>query len=159
VATLRFDDDDELKGWYPCTVEAAEEETSKNGNLMFKLSLRPVGKDGDRYDYVMLSGKAAKWHSKKLKAILGNTEDFEDGEEVSPMDLVQRRVWVCFCMEPYQGRMYPKVDNSQGECGYEPESYCAWPAGEGTEFDPDDPEIAERFGEPKEGFDDPEIPF
>jgi len=138
------DDRTDLKpGWAKCLVSSAEAKKSKaSGAPMFAVTLDPIGHDGLHIiDYVMLSGKAAKWHSKKLKAILGNTEDFEDGEEISPVDLVERTVYVCLHHEAYEGKNYLRVDNNEGECGYRA----------------DTPGAEEGLAEPEEGFED--IPF
>jgi hypothetical protein len=153
----------DISGWFPATVEAAEETTSKaSGNLMFKITLALAGVDAVVYDYAMLTGKSARWNAKKIKAILGNTEDLVDGEEIHASDLMARRCWVKIHMEEstYQGKKYnnPRVDVSGGECGYHSESYCAWP--ESGEFDPADKDFTDKFGEASEGFDgEDSIPF
>ena len=75
-----------IEGVRPCIVIAAEEKVSKKGAPMFEIELEVLGEDTTVRDYIMLSGKAARWHSKKIKAILGLKEDLADGEEVNDID-------------------------------------------------------------------------
>lgn len=168
MARMDFSESDvELLGWWPCVVTESEERMGKKAN-MFQIVLRPHGTTAEVKDWIMLGGKAARWHSKKTKAILGNTEDFEDGEEIYAEDLLERRVWACFKKEPYsfEGRdgkeikgVSTKVDAERdgSECGYLPANAAPWPD-EGEEYNPEAEKWATHFGS-KVGFDDPTIPW
>ena len=154
------------EGVYPCLVSLAKEKASKkSGDLMFEILLTVHSGDfaqAQVKDWIMLQGKAARWHSKKLCAILGKDE-MGDGDEVHESDLLGRRVWAYLIPDTreYQGKTYtdPKVNATHegSECGYAPASFCPWPE---SGFDPNDPEFMKRFGPAsgEAGFDE-SIPF
>lgn len=123
------------EGMYAFWITEAEEKQSKAGNWMFQITLKGVNgemHDKDIRDWIMLSGKAAHWHKRKLEAILAR--DITDGEEIKESDLVGRKVWGWMMHDEYTNsegkkRISYKIDSSAGgdSCGYVSAGTFPWP--------------------------------
>lgn len=149
MAKVDFSDSEEeknLSGWRDVEVVGADELYSKGGDPMFKVLLAVGGTDFTVYDWIMLGGKAARWHSKKLKCLMGR--EIRDGEEIEAFDLIGKKAQAFFTRKPGTARsgkptFYLSVDAKapRSECGYLPEG-----------VDPN-----EKIEPPEGGFED--IPF
>ena len=116
---------------YPLRCSKAIEKESRAGTPMFKVSWEiTAGKfAGSRIDdFIMLGGRAAKWHAKKLKVIL-ELEKIEDGQEIQADDLLYREVWGWAEHNEYNNEVYLRVDGKAGPdgCGYASKDKYPWP--------------------------------
>jgi hypothetical protein len=125
-------------GVYPLRIADAEEKTSKGGNVMFEVDVEIVAgtHHGIKFrDWIMLSGKAAGWHKKKLEQLL--CRDLDDGDEILPMDIQGAEFWGYIKHNEYEGKdgtakVGLQIDAKCGpyECGYSPKALFPWPAGQ-----------------------------
>lgn len=144
---------------YPLRCKTAKEQESKaSGFPMFRVAWEITAGPyaGSKVeDFIMLGGRAASWHSKKLKVIL-ELKEIKDGDEINAEDILYREVWGWLEHNEYKNEVYLRIAGKDGPegCGYAPKAHGTWPV-DGDPGATDSRGVA-NSGE-KQNFDD--IPF